>query len=69
MVKITTPSPDFNFENIIKIISAARQKKIRDALIRGGKEGGTVKGNKKEKFRDVAEEKRGGNRKILMEEN
>ena len=35
----------------------------------GGKEGGTVKGNKKEKFRDVAEEKRGGNRKILMEEN
>jgi len=38
--KIKISDPKFDFSNILKIISIARQKKIRDALIRGGREGG-----------------------------
>ncbi len=38
--KIKTTEPGFDFSGVTKIISASRQKKIRDALIRCGKENG-----------------------------
>ncbi|HRY62981.1 MAG TPA: helix-turn-helix domain-containing protein [Candidatus Paceibacterota bacterium] len=38
--KIKLAYPEFNFERLAKIISPARQKKIKEALIKGGKEGG-----------------------------
>lgn len=38
--KIRATNPEFSFERLVKIISPAKQRKIKDALIKGGKEGG-----------------------------
>lgn len=38
--KIKMTDPEFDFSKLVNIISPARQKKIRDAIVRGGKEGG-----------------------------
>ncbi|HBM45952.1 MAG: AAA ATPase [Parcubacteria group bacterium GW2011_GWF2_38_76] len=38
--KIRLTNPEFDFSKLAKIISSARQNKIKEALIKGGKEGG-----------------------------
>jgi hypothetical protein len=38
--KIKMTDPEFDFSKLVNIISSARQKKIRDAIVKGGKEGG-----------------------------